>query len=289
MTDWLRSILENLEQPLDPLRIFGSEAPLEVAVVGEDQGCESSDVSRRERGAVADRVGVRRLTGNDRDAGRAQVEFGPATGKRRHKSARDRGGDHGLRRLWTVFRIASHLSDRAYRQDARGAGRKQHRSGRIAGGSDDADALLFCHRDTLLSQSGAALAPEAEARHVDAVLQAIVKRRDQVAAMGIGRKLANMQLAIRSVAADAVSCLGSGVDEARARCAVADWVLRPGLSFGAPYIDTVIDPGQLLVAGRNAAVDQGDPDSGAAALVRNPIELHGRAAPIQRLRQRQRF
>jgi len=61
------------------------------------------------------------------------------------------------------------------------------------------------------------------------------------------------------------------------------------LSFGAPYIDTVIDPGQLLVAGRNAAVDQGDPDSGAAALIRNPIELHGCAAPIQRLRQRQRF
>ena len=58
-----------------------------------------------------------------------------------------------------------------------------------------------------------ALAPETEARHVDAVPQAIVKRRDQVAAMGIGRKLANMQLAIGSVAADAVSCLGSGVDD----------------------------------------------------------------------------
>ena len=44
--------------------------------------------------------------------------------------------------------------------------------------------------------------PKPRHRHLDAVLQAIVERRDQVAAMGIGWKLANMQFAVRSVTAN---------------------------------------------------------------------------------------
>src|SRR5439155_680849 len=97
-----------------------------------------------------------------------------------------------------------------------------------------------------------------------------------------------MQLAVRRVTAYAVRCLGRRTDKARAWRAVADCVLRPGFFFGAPDVDTVIDPGQLLVAGRSAAVDQSDPDSGAGALLRDPIKLHGCAPPIQRGRRENR-
>ncbi len=109
MADGLRSILQNLEQPFDPVDILCGEAALEVGVVGEDQGCKRGDVSRCKRGAVADRVAVWRLAGNDRNTGRAKVEFGPAAGKRRYKQPARRGsGGCGLRRLRTVFREASH-------------------------------------------------------------------------------------------------------------------------------------------------------------------------------------
>jgi hypothetical protein len=86
--------------------------------------------------------------------------------------------------------------------------------------------LLLGHGNVLLNQHGAALATDSDARHVDAVLQAIIERRDQVAATGIWGKLANMQLAVRGVAADAVICLCCRIDDACARCAVASDVLR---------------------------------------------------------------
>ena len=153
MTDRLRGLLENLEQPLDALKVPSDEAALEIAMVGEDQGCECGDMSRGQRGAVADRVAVRRLAGNDRDARRAQIEFRPAARERRNKKpGRDRSSCRGLGRLRAVFRIASGLADRRNRQDMRRTGRKQHRSGKVAGGCDDADALLLCHCDTLLDQ-----------------------------------------------------------------------------------------------------------------------------------------
>src|SRR6267142_944183 len=186
MTDWLRGIRENLEQPLDALQISGSETALEITVIGEDQGCECGNVGSSERGPVADRVTVRGLAGSDRNARRAEVELGPATGKRRYEEpAGERDGCRRLCRLRTVFREASRLSDHTNRHDVRGASRKQHRSCGISG------------------------------------------RHDQIAAIGIGRKPADMQLAVRRVTAYAVRCLGRRTDKARAWRAVADCVLRP--------------------------------------------------------------
>src|SRR5882724_8863473 len=153
MTDRLRGLLENLEQPLDALKVPPDEAALEIAMIGEDQGCERGNMSRRQRGAVADRVAIRRLAGNDRYARRAQIEFWPPAREQRNKKpARDRGSYRGLGRLRAVFQIASGLPDRRNRHDMRRTGRKQHRARRVAGGCDDADALLFCHCDTLLNQ-----------------------------------------------------------------------------------------------------------------------------------------
>src|SRR5437879_7199381 len=148
MTDRLRGILENLEQPFDALRISGSETALEITVIGENQGCECGNVCSRERGPVRDRVTVRGLAGNDRNARRAEVELGPATGKRRYEEAAgERDGRRRLCRLRTVFREASRLSDRTNRHDVRGASRKQHRSCGISGSRDEAHAMLFCLRD----------------------------------------------------------------------------------------------------------------------------------------------
>ena len=70
---------------------------------------------------------------------------------------------------------------------------EQHRSGRIAGRGDDADALLFCRGDALLDNRRTPLATEPEARDIDLSLQAIIKRGDEVAAARVGRKPANMQ------------------------------------------------------------------------------------------------
>jgi hypothetical protein len=180
------------------------EDALEIAMICKDQGRERGDMGGRQRRAVANRVAIRRLTCNHGDAGRAQVEFGPAARERRHKHpARDRHGRRGLGGLRAVVRIASGLSDRANCHDMGGTGGKQHRSRGVAGRGNNADALLFCRGNTLLNQRRAARATESQARDVDSVLQAIVERRDEVAAAGIGWKLADMQLAIRRIAADA--------------------------------------------------------------------------------------
>src|SRR5712691_8460528 len=111
MTNRLRGLLENLEQPLDALEVPPGEAALEIAVVGEDQGCERGDMSRGQRGAVADRVSVRRLAGNDGNARCAQIDLRPAARERRNEEpARGRGRCCGLGRLRAVFGIASGLS-----------------------------------------------------------------------------------------------------------------------------------------------------------------------------------
>src|SRR2546430_13837004 len=117
MTDRLRGILENLEQPFDALQISGSETALEITVIGEDQRCECGNVGSRERGPVTDRVTVRGLPGNDRNAKRAEVELGPATGKRRYEEpGRQRGGCPRLGRLPAVNREASRLPGRTNRR-----------------------------------------------------------------------------------------------------------------------------------------------------------------------------
>ena len=96
-------------------------------------------------------------------------------------------------------------------------------------GGDDADALLFCRRDPLLDNGRAALATEPQARNVDPVLQTIVERRHKVAATRVGRQPADVQIAVRRIAADAVrNALGAvrnGADDARARRAVAHEIL----------------------------------------------------------------
>src|SRR5260370_7648190 len=81
----------------------------------------------------------------------------------------------------------------------------------------------------------------------------------------------------------------SGKDDACAGRAVTDVVLRPGSLFAVPDIDAVINAGQLLMAGRHAAVDQSNLDSAAAAFRRKLFEPHRLTAPMQRLRQRQGF
>src|SRR5260370_21132221 len=175
MADRLRRTFEDLEQTLDPLKVPSAEAASEIAVMREDQRRERRDMGRRQRGAVANRVVVRRLARNDGDARRAKIEFGPATGERRHKqAARDRYRRRGLQRLRAVFRIASGLPDRSDRDDVRSAGPEQHRSGSVAGRSDKADTLLFRRSDALLDDRRTVLAAEAQARNVDIVLEAII-------------------------------------------------------------------------------------------------------------------
>src|SRR5438270_8197323 len=111
MTDRLRGAFENLEQPFDPLKIPPGEAALEIAMVRQNQRRERRDMRGRHRGAVANCVAVRRLTGDDRHAWRAQIKLWSATGKRRHEQpARDRNRRGCGRRLWAVVRIASELS-----------------------------------------------------------------------------------------------------------------------------------------------------------------------------------
>src|SRR5260370_9726682 len=85
MADRLRRVLEYLEQPLDPSKIPPGEAALEIAMVREDQRRKGRHMGRGQRAAFANRVAVRRLTRNDRDAGCAKIEFGPAPGERRRK------------------------------------------------------------------------------------------------------------------------------------------------------------------------------------------------------------
>ena len=127
MADRLRCLFENLEQPFNPSKILGRETALEVAVIGEDQSCERGNMGRRKRRAVADRVAVRRLAGDDRNAGSTEVQFRSAAGKWRHEQpAGNRSCRRGLRRLRTVLWEASPLSDRSDCHDVR-AGRKQHR------------------------------------------------------------------------------------------------------------------------------------------------------------------
>jgi len=158
---------------------------------------------------------------------------------------------------------------------------KQHRSGRISRGGDHTDALLFRRGDTLLDDSRTAFAAETEARNIDARLQTIIQRRYEVAATRVGRKLANIQLAVRCVTADHVRLVRRGGYEARARRAVAHEILCPGALFAASDIDAVSHAPQLLVAGSNAAVDQGDLDTSAATFSRELIEPHCRCAPVQ--------
>src|SRR5229473_1830299 len=64
MANRLRRLLENLEQPLDALKIPPGEAALEIAVVGEDQDRECRHMSGSQRGTVANRVAIRRLACN---------------------------------------------------------------------------------------------------------------------------------------------------------------------------------------------------------------------------------
>src|SRR3977135_3064967 len=157
MANRLRRILENLEQPLAPLKIPPGEDALKIAVVGKDQDRKRRDMSRGQRGTVANREAVRRLARNDSDAGRAQVEFGPTTREQRHEQpVRDRCGCRALNRWRSVLEIPSYLSDRSNSHDMRRAGREQYRSGRIASGGNDTDALLFCRGDTLLDDGRAA-------------------------------------------------------------------------------------------------------------------------------------
>jgi len=148
------------------------------------------------------------------------------------------------------------------------------------------NALLLCRGDTLLDDDRAALAAESQARDVDTGLQAIVERRYEVAATCVGRKPANMQFAVRRVAADTVGAIRNGADEARARRAVAHQILLPGSLFAAPDVDAVIDARHLFVAGGDAAIDEGDLDSSPARFSRELIEPHRDAAPIQRIGQR---
>ena len=168
-----------------------------------------------------------------------------------------------------------------------GTGGEQHRSSGIAGRGDNGDTLLFRRDNALLDYGRAPVAAEPKAGNVDPSLHAIVERRDEIAATRVQRKPAHMQFRVRRIAADAV-CIGrNGADDPRARRAMADLVLQPGPLFASPEIDAVLDSGQLLVAGSNAAVDQGDLDSGAAALSGKLMETYRLSAPNQRLGQRQ--
>src|ERR1700741_4269012 len=125
MTDRLRRLLENLEQPFNAAKVLGGETAFEVAVIGEHQGCERSNVCSRQRSAVADRVAVRRLAGDDRNAGSTEVQFRPAAGECRYEyPAGNRNCCRGLRRLRTVLRETSGLSDRSDGHDVWRAGRK---------------------------------------------------------------------------------------------------------------------------------------------------------------------
>src|SRR4030081_219651 len=244
MAERLRRVLEYLGQPLDRWKIPPGEAALEISMVREDQRRKGRHMGRGQRAAVANRVAVRRLTRNDCDARCAEVEFGPATRERRHKQpACDRHGRCSLKRLRAVFRIASYLSDRSNGQDVRRAGGEQHRSGRVTGRGDDADALLFCRGDTLLDDSRTPVATESQECNVDTGLEAIVERPHEVAATRVARKPANVQFAFRRVAAYAMGLIRNGADDARALRTVAEDILRPGSSFtAAPDIDAVIDP-----------------------------------------------
>src|SRR5438874_10721698 len=194
MTDRLRGALENLEQPFDPLKIPPGEAALEIAMVRQNQRRETREMRGRYRGAVANCVTVRRLTGDDRHTWRAQIKLRSATGERRHEQpARDRDRRGRGRCLWAVVRVASELSDRPHRDHMGRARGEQHCSRRIAGCGDDADALLFCRGDALLDDRRPPLATEPEACDIDLSLQAIIKRGDEVAAARVGWKPANMQ------------------------------------------------------------------------------------------------
>src|SRR5205814_9119648 len=136
---------------------------------------------------------ARRLAGDNRYPGRAQIEFGSATGERRYKQpAGDRTRRRRLSGLRAVVRVASELSDRANRYHMLGTGGEQHRSSGIAGRGDNGDTLLFRRDNALLDYGRAPVAAEPKAGNVDPSLHAIVERRDEIAATRSQRKPATM-------------------------------------------------------------------------------------------------
>jgi hypothetical protein len=100
-----------------------------------------------------------------------------------------------------------------------------------------ADALLLCGGDTLLDDRRAALATEPQARQVNVALKAIVERRRAVAATCIDWKAANVKLAVRRIAANAMGSVRNSADDPRTGRTVAQHILRPGSSFEASEID----------------------------------------------------
>ncbi len=136
--------------------------------------------------------------------GAQRSRFRPPARERRHEHAPPsapppwRGPRAGCRR-------ETSRCGRAHRPPAHGASKPETAPARrYCRRRNDGDAALLRRGHALLDNGRAALAAIAHADDIDARRQALVERRDEIAAARIERKLADMQLGVRRVAAQPV-------------------------------------------------------------------------------------
>ena len=177
-----RAFLQDLEESLDPPSVTIPEGPREVGMMSEHQCGESGDVRGCHGRAVPRPETVLGQRGDDGHSRCRHIDFRPEAAEfGREQAVPALEPVQSLLGMEAVPRELSPLAKRRNSQTIGAGGRVVDRSARVAGGHDAGNPHLLGSNQALLDDPRWLAPAKAHIDHVDAVLHAVVERRNEVA------------------------------------------------------------------------------------------------------------
>src|SRR5882762_7961229 len=247
----------------------------------EQQSRKPDDMRSRHRTAVPSGIAAPGNSGHNGDAGCAHSYLRSPTAEIGCIDARecDQLGQGSLR-VARVLRILAELADRRHRHHAGYIARKLNGAAGVAGSGDAGDSVQSCLGDFLRHEFGEVLAAYPDLHDVQAPLDALIQRIDEIAEMTARHHLEYMHLGAGRAADDAGRGNGGGGNDAGAMGALCHLVRFPALRV--PVSGEIYAPDDMTkerVRSVAAGIDDADLGARAVPIGGHSIELHHALTP----------